>query len=147
MASLVSVEEFACRRPEPLTADEKRRAECLLQDASDLVREVVGCDCLTDPIPATVRLMVIRLASRALDNPNGIQSESIGDASYRLARHAQGGMQLSADERRELERACGIPPVTMAPVGVGVDRSTYRLFAPVGTSERDRVEWRNGRAV
>jgi hypothetical protein len=144
MAELfVSFEEFNARRPEPFPDETRGRVEAHLSDASGLIREVAGpLYEWPDPVPETIRQMVMRLAARAIDNPNGIVSESIGDASYRLSRNAQAGMALSPEERQEVEFALGIPPLYSVEIGVGYEPQKMRQFTPIGwTDHTGTVDW------
>ncbi|MGW3072732.1 hypothetical protein [Kitasatospora sp. NPDC001132] len=138
---LVSFADFEARLPESLTADERTRAELLLQDASDLVREEVGPVEIPDPTPFTVRQLVMDLASRVLFNPKGITTENIGDYSYSLSRVAINGMALMPSERESLYRCLGIPFMASAPMGSGFSGDTVRRFTPVGWAEYEDVTW------
>ncbi|MER5886799.1 hypothetical protein ABT160_23495 [Streptomyces sp. NPDC001941] len=140
--SLVSVEEFEARRVEPFTEEARKRADLLLTDASELVREAVPAADLTRAnCPFTVRVLIMRLAGRAIDNPTGVASESVGDYSYRVARQYTNGLFLAPDEVTALEKAVGVSPLVMAPVGVGYDDEVFRRFSPIGTTNADGVTW------
>lgn len=138
---LVSLEDFEARLAEPLTADERKRAELLLQDASDLVREEVGPVEIPDPAPFTVRQLVMDLAGRVFSNPKGITTENIGDYSYSLSRAQINGMALMPAEREALYRCLGIPFIASAPMSFGYDRDTVRRFTPIGWSDGEDVTW------
>jgi hypothetical protein len=93
---------------------ETERAEAVLDDASELVREASGKDWVNpdDPsaitAPRIVRLITLRVAERAVRNPEGFSSESAGDYSYqRNGLTDSGGLYLTDQEREMLRRAAG----------------------------------------
>jgi hypothetical protein len=58
-----------------------------------------------DPVPESIRVVVLALAARMARNPEGINAETIGGYSYRMPRDRI-GLMLTADERKLLE-GCG----------------------------------------
>jgi hypothetical protein len=138
---LVSFADYEARLAESLTADERKRAELLLQDASDLVREEVGPVEIPDPAPFVVRQLVMDLAGRVFSNPKGITTENIGDYSYSLARSAINGMALMPAEREALYRCLGIPFMASAPMSSGMSGETVRRFTPTGWADGEDVTW------
>ncbi|UJB43600.1 hypothetical protein [Streptomyces sp. A1-5] len=139
--SLVSLADFEARLPEPLTANERRRCELLLQDASDLVREEVAPVAVPEPPPLVVRQLVMDLAGRVLTNPRGITTENIGDYSYSLARSAINGMALMPAEREALYRCLGLQYVASVPMQSGPAGETVRQATPTGWADGEQVTW------
>lgn len=100
-----------------LTEEDLARAESLLADASDLVREIGRASWTeaggANPAPASIRLIVKRAALRAFnEDPEGYTSETLGDWSGR--REAPGspseiGVYFTADEMRAIRGASGKP--------------------------------------
>jgi hypothetical protein len=138
---LVSIEDFEARLPEPLVGDERRRAELLLQDASDLVREVVAPVEIPVPPPFVVRQLVMDLAGRVLNNPKGITTENIGDYSYSLSRTSVNGMALMPAELEWLFKVLGLSSIASVHMSYGLDPETLREHTPVGWADGDQVTW------
>ncbi|MFG2183078.1 hypothetical protein ACGFLS_30765 [Streptomyces abikoensis] len=139
--SLVTLADFEARLPEAMTAEERRRCELLLQDASDLVREEVAPVAMPEPPPFTVRQLVMDLAARVLNNPRGITTENIGDYSYSLARSAINGMALMPSEREALYRCLGLSYAASVPMRSGPTGETVRRATPTGWADGERITW------
>ncbi|MFJ9574333.1 hypothetical protein [Streptomyces bacillaris] len=146
MGELVTFEDWRQRRPEPFASHEEDRARALLSDASDIVREATGLPAEEWPTrtPATVRQIVMRLASRAFDNPLGLSSESVGDLSYRMGRQQTNGLFLLQEEREALAEALGLSPLVCAEISIGYEDLKFRQFAPLGRTAEDGVTWVGG---
>jgi hypothetical protein len=132
LATIVDMEDRYGRSFD--TDEDFRRAETLLYDASALVIEVAGTDWTVTAVeaphavtlgtvPATVIPVVCEAARRAYDNPTGLQSETIGDYTWRGSTGVSAGVYLTAAERRIVLRAVG-------KVGVGSATLTSALPAP-----------------
>lgn len=93
---------------------EEARAEAVLNDASEFVREESGSLWL-DPLdltkvkaPRIVQVITVRVAERATRNPEGFSSESAGDYSYqRNGAVGEGGLYLTERELKMLRKAGG----------------------------------------
>lgn len=96
------------------------RAESVLEDVSEFVRFESGRDWLRldsagaviEPYeldaPRIVRTITLRVAVRAVLNPQGLSSESTGDYSYqRNGATGEGGIYLTERELSMLRRAGG----------------------------------------
>lgn len=98
----------------PFTAEDTARAESLLQEASDLAREI-GLASWTEaegahPAPVSVRLAVKRAATRAFnEDPDGFSQEALGDWSGRKSTSAldEIGVFFTTAEIRTISRAGG----------------------------------------
>jgi hypothetical protein len=80
MAALASVEELAARLPFVMDADEVREAEGALEDLSDDARHYGKASWL-DPakVPAEVKNLITRAASRHMKNYDGFTGSRAGD--------------------------------------------------------------------
>ena len=150
LATIVDLEDRYGRSFD--TEDDFRRAETLLSDASALVIDVAGTDWTvtaeTTPfavtlgtVPVTVVAVVCEAARRAFDNPTGLQSETIGDYTWRGTGAVSAGVYLTPTERRTVLRAVG---------RLGVGSMTMTTYLPVpmadpllgsywGTTEEDEL--------
>jgi hypothetical protein len=107
MTPLADVAALEARLGRPLAADELPRAIALLDDASELVRDVAGRD-WTDSttVPGSVRAVVLRAAERAVRNPEGFSAESAGDYSYQRT-GVQPGIYITEADEHTIRRALG----------------------------------------
>ena len=128
MDLLASVGDLEARLGRSFTNDEVTRAVAVLEDATALVREVVGDVVWTDPgtgdllplkVPGSARAVVLRAAERAIRNPGGFSSESSGDYSYQRTGTVQPGVFLTEGEERILRRAVGRTGLWTQPVTRG----------------------------
>jgi len=94
---------------------EADRAEHLLAEASELIRDVAGKDYVTedgilDVVPRRVAKICVAAAFRAFNNPEGLTQRSIGDSSKSYDRtNREGGedVYLTEAEERSIRRAAG----------------------------------------
>lgn len=113
---LVSFERLVAKIGyEPLET-ERDRAEELLDQASELVRDAAGKTWADEGtgfvsgVPRRVRSIVVDVAYRAFTNPEGLSQRSIGDSSKSWDRAGREGGQivyLTDDERRACRAAGG----------------------------------------
>jgi hypothetical protein len=112
MIPLADVAALEIRLARTLVEPELSRVEALLEDASDLVRDVAGktwidpVTGLLEPVPGTVRATVLRMVERAVRNPEGFSAESAGDYSYQRT-GVQPGIYVTEGEERAIRRAIG----------------------------------------
>lgn len=112
MISLAEPAEVIDRLGRPLDAAEQVRVRAVLDDVSALVRDVAGRDFLNEAgtalegVPHSVRAVVLKASERAMRNPDGYQSESVGDYSY-ARRGAEDGTYLTEREETLIRRAMG----------------------------------------
>lgn len=116
LPALAEIGDLELRLMREFVDPEDVRVEQVLNDASDLVRDESGKDWLdpddptklVSPLPRIVRLITLRVAERAVRNPEGFSSESAGDYSYqRNGAVGEGGLYLTAREIAQLRRAGG----------------------------------------
>ncbi|MFD4699758.1 hypothetical protein [Streptomyces niveus] len=84
---------------------------------------------LADPPQPGVKSVALAVAARTLTNPGGVRSEQAGGMLVTYA-DAQTGVVLTADERRRLRRAVGMPSgassLCIAPKGGELPTSVWR---------------------
>ena len=116
MELLAEIPDLEARLGRNIVPSELPRAIAVLEDASALVRDVVGATLWIDPdtgatllasVPASVRTVVLRAAERAMRNPDGFSSESAGDYSYQRNAVPGPGVYLTDGELRILRKAIG----------------------------------------
>lgn len=102
---------------------ERDRAEELLDEASELVRDVAGktwADSATgvvSDVPRRVRAIVIDATYRAFTNPEGLSQRSVGDSSKSFDRSGREGgeiVYLTDDEERAIRKAAGSSSMVVA---------------------------------
>lgn len=113
---LASFEMFARKlgyTPEDTEAD---RAEGLLDDASELIRDVAGKTFLVagtnalDSVPRRIRSICVEAAFRAFENPYGLTQRTIGDSSKaydRAGREGGEAVYLTSAEEDAVRKAAG----------------------------------------
>jgi Gp19/Gp15/Gp42-like protein len=112
MDPLASVSDLEARLGRTFAGDETTRALALLDDASALVRDVAGKTWINpdtgalQPVPGTIRWVVLRATERAVRNPDGFSSESAGDYSYQRV-GVEPGVYLTEGEERAIRRGVG----------------------------------------
>lgn len=94
---------------------ERARGEYLLDEASELIRDVAGKTWLTaanalDSVPRRVASICVASAARAFENPHGLTQRSIGDSSKsydRAGREGGEAVYLTDVEERNVRKAAG----------------------------------------
>jgi hypothetical protein len=102
--------------PEDFDEVERERGEYLLDEASELIRDVAAKTWLTDAnaldsVPRRVARICVAAAARAFENPHGLTQRSIGDSSKSYDRtNREGGevVYLTDQEERDIRKAAGI---------------------------------------
>jgi len=139
LPSLVTIGEFETRYGASI--DDAGRAQALLDDASALVREVAGFDYVNaltgelDGVPTGLVGVVCDVTRRAYDNPAGLESETIGDYTWRAGTFRGAGAYLTDDERRRVKRAAGKMSVT------SVSLTKYMPYTAVGDTASDESDF------
>lgn len=110
--ALVDVSEFTARLGRELDATETVRAISALEDASRLVLDVGDSGWTADDVPDVVATVIMQVARRAFENPDGATQKSVGDlsVSYGSTQNAAavGALRLSREERRTVRRAADL---------------------------------------
>lgn len=132
LPALASADDLVRRLSREFNDVELERAEAVLEDASDFVREESRRDWLKrdttgavvvpyeNVAPRIVRTITLRVAERAIRNPEGFSSESAGDYSYqRNGATGEGGLYLTERELKILLRAGGSSGVWTQPITRG----------------------------
>jgi hypothetical protein len=93
-------------------AADAARAVAALEDASALIRAEAGQTWVTEGVldedtPAILAVVCLAVARRVIENPNGVASETLGDASVSYE-NASGDVYLTAGEKRLVRRAAGV---------------------------------------
>lgn len=95
---------------------ERGRAEDLLDDASELIRDVAGVTWLTTgtnalaDVPRRVARICVEAAYRAFSNPEGLTQRTIGDSSKAWDRSGREGgeiVYLTTEEEKAVRKAGG----------------------------------------
>ena len=119
MIALATIQDYADRYGYGPDSDDDSRITTLLWDASAFVCDVAGTDwTVVDPddasvslgaVPPMVVIVVCEAARRAFENPAGLQSETMGDYTWRaqMTAPATSGVFLTAAERAIVRRAVG----------------------------------------
>lgn len=102
--------------PEDFDETERERGEYLLDEASELIREVAGVTWLTttnalDNVPRRVARICVAVAARAFENPHGLTQRSLGDSSKsydRAGREGGEAVYLTDAEERDVRKAAGV---------------------------------------
>jgi hypothetical protein len=95
-----------------LEGTDATRVVALLDDASSLVRDIAGRTWINpdtgvlDPVPGSIRAIVLRAVERAVRNPEGFSAESAGDYSYQRT-GVQPGIYITDAEEKAIRRALG----------------------------------------
>jgi len=76
------------------------------EDRAQLLLDTIEADAasIVSPLPASAKGVILTAAARALPNPSGASSQSMGGAS---ASWAPGGLYLTRSERMTLRRLAG----------------------------------------
>lgn len=144
LPAFAQIDDLDARRPGGVKSTDHARAQAALQDASSLIRVETNSTWMSDDdapvLLATTPDMFLSVACsaarRALDNPDGIQSESLDGYAISLA-NASSDVYLTAAERRLVRKAAGVPQVfpqatTRDPEGFGLETPGVLIWGPNG---------------
>lgn len=129
--ALATQEDFEARLGSRVSGSDELRALSLLDDASDLVREVAGRSYLDDngsllAVPHTVMRVTVAAALRAFQNPGGFTSETLNGYTYqRRDDAATSSVYLTETEVADITRAVTAPVATHPGVGTLNLRSAF----------------------
>jgi hypothetical protein len=106
VTALATLAQFETRLGQgTLGGDDVGRAESLLEDASIVVRDVADePDWTAETAPARAVQITLAAALRAFNNPDGLITERIGDASWGYHHGTEPGVYLTEDEAAALRR-------------------------------------------
>src|SRR5436190_5119914 len=114
LPTFATLDDLDIRRPGGLKDRERPRAWAALVDASALIRETANGktwanDAGTELVEVPDLLVAITCAAarRALDNPDGIQQETLGAYSVQLA-NSSGDIYLTQAEQRLVRKVAGL---------------------------------------
>ena len=101
--------------PEDFDEAERTRGEYLLDEASELIRQVAGKTWLTtanalDAVPRRVSRICVAAAARAFENPHGLSQRTIGDRAVSFDRaQREGGevVYLTDQEEEDVRKSAG----------------------------------------
>lgn len=138
-----------------LVAGDHGRAQAAIDDAWSLVESVAGRTWHVegeDPgsPPRVIVTVVLAVARRAFENPEGMSQESIGSYSYSLATGTVPGVYLTAEERAMVRRAGGGSVRTVPVVRPGLTEAAAQSGGHVptvyGADGRDGepIPWTSG---
>lgn len=121
MADLITLEQLTDRLGSSFSVDTVQ-ATAYITDASALVRKAADGNLddvdHTTPPPDAIVPVVVSAVRRALVNPDGAGSESIGD--YRTGGLPQDGVFLTKKERSEIRSYYGILSVGSIPLNADI---------------------------
>ncbi|MGH8921928.1 MAG: hypothetical protein ACRD0H_26895, partial [Actinomycetes bacterium] len=104
-APLATLEQLKARPGITITGpDAEARALTALVDASNLVRAELPPALLDGTVPPAVVTIVCQAAGRAVRNPEGYQSETAGQYTYRYGDDATSGVYLTEHDHKILRR-------------------------------------------
>jgi len=107
--SYVTIEDFQVRYENTVPYGDNSRIQALLNDACALASDITDteyADGLT--IPGAIIASVCAAVRRAYENPTGLQSETIGDYSWRgAAVGGSVGVYFTDAEEKAMRRAVG----------------------------------------
>lgn len=91
--------------------DDETRAEAVLQDASNLIRDEAGKDWVDDlgalsGVPDMIVTLTLKVAKRALENPDGLSGETYPEYAWRKD-GAEDGVYLTDKECKIARRSGG----------------------------------------
>jgi hypothetical protein len=126
LQSLIELSDLEERLARTFEGPDVERAQSVLDEASALVRAESGKDWVSpdDPTkivaPTIVRFITLRVAERAIRNPDGFSAETAGDYSYqRNGVAGEGSLYVTDRERKLLLRAAGKRQLWTQPVTRG----------------------------
>lgn len=105
--ALVTKEEVEDRANRTFEGAAITQVEALIVDVSAEINEVADKTWTTSDVPATVVPIAVRAVMRGVDNPHGLESETIGAYTWRDSGDSQTGIYLTRLERKKVRRAAG----------------------------------------
>lgn len=112
------------------------QAVALIEDASALIEDAAGGYDFTGGVPAGIVPVVVRVVDRAISNPLGLDSETLGSHSWtKQSAGAPGGVYLTRDDVRAVRRAVGKLGVGTAVLEGDLPRSIGRTDVAAAESE------------
>jgi hypothetical protein len=112
--ALVALSEFTDRLGRTLDVTETPRANAALEDASTVVLDAGDSTWTEVDVPDPVKTVVLAVARRVFENPEGATQKSVGDLSLSYGSNSDGGgrsqsaLTLTSAERRTVRRAAGL---------------------------------------
>lgn len=145
LPAFASIDDLTARRQGGVRDGERSRAQAALEDASALIRTEVGNDyvdttgdtpVLLTTVPDIFLSVTCSAARRALDNPDGLQAETLGPWSGTYA-NSSGDVYLTTAERRLVRKGAGVSQVftlatTRDPDCLGLETPPVTLYGPTG---------------
>lgn len=134
---LASLAKLATKLGYTPTGDEASRAESLLAEASELIRDVAGKTWLNATgdevvdVPPRVENICVAVAYRAFVNPEGLNQRSLGDSSKSYDRTGREGgedIYLTEAEERSVRKAAA-----------GSSFASVTLVSPYAATDPDAV--------
>lgn len=111
---LISIDQLEVRIGRDLTGAELAQAEAFIEDASALIRRFVAP---TDPnglwvnaphgVPGDLVPIVVRVVNRALSNPHGLDSETVGSHTWRKEGNRSSGIHLTPEDESDIASVAG----------------------------------------
>lgn len=133
--ALVDQAAFEERLGRTLTdTSEIARANAALEDASTVVLEVGDDTWTSADVPEAAATVVLSVARRVFENPEGATQKSVGDLSVSYGSVSSGSvanpLELTSRERRRVRSAAGLTLTSMtlvSPYGTYADESWLEL--------------------
>lgn len=115
LPAFATIADLEARLDETFSEAEQVRAQAALDDASALIRAEANKTWVTegeldDDLHAVLLAITVAVVRRVLENPNGVKSQSLGDATITYT-NASGDVYLTAAERRLVRKAAGLSGV------------------------------------
>lgn len=137
LPAFARVEDLAARRPGGVLEGDRPRAQAALDDASTLIRTEVGKDWVneTDPtklaadVPAIFLTVACHAAKRAIDNPEGVQSEALAQGYSASYANSSSDVYLTKAETAKVRKGAGLSnvwtlPTTRDPEKLGLETAS-----------------------
>lgn len=107
--SYVTTNDFAARYENTVAVGDTQRLRVLIDDACDIAADITGTTYADgETVPGAIVATICSAVRRAYENPTGLQSETIGDYSYRAFEGGGSGVYFTAAEEKALRRAVGV---------------------------------------
>lgn len=133
--ALVALTDFEDRLGRTLTdAAEISRANAAIEDASTVVLEVGDSTWTSADVPDAAATVVLSVARRVFENPEGATQKSVGDLSVSYGSVSSGSvanpLELTSRERRRVRSAAGLTQTSItlvSPYGTYADEAWLEL--------------------